>query len=324
MHLIPNSGKRFWIIAILLIVTSSSILNFLDSGTYKTEEKSQKIYDGVKTEEKITLYVLLSEFDSASQTLKARLWFTPPQKYGIISNDSVQLKYDTSILVAASKIEHNNSDDSWYWTSGEYLRRIDIELDADNQEFATRTKDSWFPFDRYSATLTGSISFCTKGCETKKLTDDVWESLPVEVVPYTASLPGWSSTFRLSNFIDESPKESFSAGRNFISHISLYRTPLNIGLTFLIALIFIGGGLSMLFLFRSILMNHRPPTLSGLIWAGSTAFTMIQTRNVIPGAPRIGVKFDLFIFYPSLILCFISGGLMFYHWISKDTWSREL
>jgi len=71
-------------------------------------------------------------------------------------------------------------------------------------------------------------------------------------------------------------------------------------------------------------MSHRPPTLSGLIWSGSTAFTMIQTRNVIPGDPRIGVKFDLFVFYPSLILCFVSGGLMFYHWVTKDTWSREL
>ena len=89
-------------------------------------------------------------------------------------------------------------------------------------------------------------------------------------------------------------------------------------------LIFFGGGLSMLFLFRSILMNHRPPTLSGLIWAGSTAFTMIQTRTVIPGEPRIGVKFDLLIFYPSLVMCFISGGLMFHYWITKETWSREL
>jgi hypothetical protein len=144
------------------------------------------------------------------------------------------------------------------------------------------------------------------------------------MLPYTAALPGWSSTLKLDNFMGENREESFLAGENFISRITLYRTPLNIGLTFLIAMIFIGGGLSMLFLFRSILMNHRPPTLSGLIWAGSTAFTMIQTRSVIPGTPRIGVKFDLFIFYPSLILCFISGGLMFYHWISKDTWSREL
>jgi len=32
----------------------------------------------------------------------------------------------------------------------------------------------------------------------------------------------------------------------------------------------------------------------------------------------------LFIFYPALLTCFISGGLMFYHWITKETWSREL
>jgi hypothetical protein len=107
-------------------------------------------------------------------------------------------------------------------------------------------------------------------------------------------------------------------------NIILERTSLNKALLFLLGLIFLGGGFSLLILFRSILMSHRPPTLSGLIWAGSTAFTMIQTRTIIPGEPRVGVMFDLFIFYPALLTCFISGGLMFYHWITKETWSREL
>jgi hypothetical protein len=324
MHLIPNSNKRFWIVAILLIIISTSALNLLDSGTYNVEKKSQKIFESVNADDKILLFLMLKDYDAASQTLKARVWVQPPSKYAIWLGDSVQAKFDTRIQLSASRIDHNNSNNSWYWDAADYIRAIDIELDADNDLFKSRTKDVWFPFDRYSLALTGLVNFCTSGCDTDKLADDVWESLPIELVPYTSALPGWSSTLKLSHFADETPDEGFANGETFISQMSLYRTPLNIGLTFLIGLIFVAGGLSMLFLFRSILMNHRPPTLSGLIWAGSTAFTMIQTRGVIPGSPRIGVKFDLFVFYPSLILCFISGGLMFYQWISKDTWSREL
>jgi len=324
MHLIPNGSKRFWTVAILLIVSSATFLNILDSGKYTVEQDTAKIFDSVRPEEKISLYVMLKNYDAASQTLSARLWFQPPNKYATSLGDSVQARYETKIQISASKIDYNNPDNTYYWYENDYIRGIDVELDADNAVFDSRLKDVWFPFDRYSVTLNGLIEFCVDGCDSEKLSDDVWESLPVELIPYTASLPGWSSTIKLGRLIGESKASGFTEGGYFYSQMSLYRTPLNVGLTFLIALIFIGGGFSMLLLFRSILLEHRPPTLSGLIWAGSTAFTMIQTRSVIPGAPRIGVKFDLFIFYPSLILCFISGGLMFYHWISKDTWSREL
>ena len=324
MHFTKNSNSRFWTIAVLLLLGSISTLNLLDNGEYAVEKKSQKIFETVKKENKIQLFVMLRNFDETSQTLKARVWFVPPDKYSNYLSDTVQAKVDTRISVAASKVDYNNGDNYGYFYERDLIGAIDIELDADNVVFQTREREDWFPFDRYSVTLNGYIDFCVEACDNEDFADNIWESLPIEIVPYTNSLPGWSSTLKIDNWVDETTEESFSKGSNFLSRITLYRTPLNIGLTFLIALIFVGGGLSMLLLFRSILMSHRPPTLSGLIWSGSTAFTMIQTRNVIPGAPRIGVKFDLFIFYPSLILCFASGGMMFYYWISKDTWSREL
>ena len=325
MHLKPSAKMRFWLVAILLIVTSIGILNLLESGTYDLEEKTTKIYEQVKDQDKITILVSLKEFDAPSQTLKARLWVIPPDKYGTVLGDSFQVKFDTRIQVDASKIDHNTeADNISFWPRLESLRAIDIELDASNYEVESRDKDTWFPFDRYSVDLSGIIEFCVEGCDSEKLADDIWESLPIEVRPYTASLPGWSAKFRAGQYADESVESVFTDGTFFKSSVILYRTQLNIALTLLLGVIFLGGGLSMLLLFRSILMSHRPPTLSGLIWSGSTAFTMIQTRNVIPGDPRIGVRFDLFVFYPSLILCFVSGGLMFYHWISKDTWSREL
>ncbi len=324
MHLNPSKKSLFWIIAAVIFFGFVTFLNVVDSGSYKLSEKSEKLLEKIDAENQISIYVQLKEFDSASQTLNARVWVVPPAKYATNLNSSVQVKYDTSIDISASSIKYNDENNSGFWRADQYLRAIDIELDADNFQIESRDNDKWFPFDRYSVNLTGSVNFRTQGSDTEDVSDDIWNSMPIAIRSYTASLSGWSAIFEMSSFENETVESSFREGQFFISNIILERTSLNKVLLFLLALIFLGGGFSMLILFRSILMSHRPPTLSGLIWAGSTAFTMIQTRTVIPGSPRIGVMFDLYIFYPALVTCFISGGLMFYHWITKETWSREL
>jgi len=323
-RLSPSKKLAFWAVSGISFILFVSFLNSLDSGSYELDSKSNRLSNRVNDSDSIIAAVQLNSFDAASQTLKARIWISPPDKYATYLGSSVQVNYDTAIDISAAKIEYGDQDNTGFWSANQYLRAIDVELDAENSIFNSRTNDSWFPFDRYSANLNGVIQFRVKGSQTSTTDDDLWESLPVKVVPYTASLSGWSSVFRWSNYNGQSVASTFNSGAGFTTDISLERTNLNKVLLFLIGFIFIGGGLSMLLLFRSILLSRRPPTLSGLIWSGSTAFTMIQTRTIIPGAPRVGVKFDLFVFYPSLVICFISGGLMFYHWVSKDTWSREL
>ena len=324
MHLGQATRFRFVSFSVIFFLSFVVFLNLLDSGTYKLNSRTEKIQTQIEFENQISVYIQLLNFDSASQTLKARIWIVPPEKYANNFDSSVQVKYDTQINISASTISYNDDDNSGFWFEKQYLRAIDVELDADNREIHTYANDKYFPLDRYSIALTGLITFRVAGSDTETSEDDIWESLPVGIQPYTASLSGWSALFKLDTFVDETVSSSFREGETFTSDIILERTSLNRVLVILIGLIFLSGGLSMLLLFRSILMTHRPPTLSGLIWAGSTAFTMIQTRTIVPGAPRIGVKFDLFIFYPSLVMCFVSGGLMFYHWVSKDTWSREL
>jgi len=337
MHLGLTKKSLFWIIAAVVFISFVTFLNAIDSGTYKLDTKSQKLQDKVDVEKRINLDVQLKEFDSASQTLKARIWVSPPKEYATQLNSSVQVLYETWVDLSAAKIDYNNGLDTGYWSANQYLRAIDLELDTDNLEIGKRDNDKtdnfqivkrdndkWFPFDRYSVTLIGNTGFRLKGGDTEDTADDVWNSFPVAIQDYTASLSGWSAEYKMSSFDNTTVDSVFLDGQHFKATITIERTSLNKALLLLLGLIFLGGGFSMLILFRSILMSHRPPTLSGLIWAGSTAFTMIQTRTVIPGAPRVGVMFDLFIFYPALLTCFISGGLMFYHWITKETWSREL
>jgi len=318
-----SQKKAFWVFSFLAIFGFSYLLNSLDSGSYLMDQESQKIND-VSVENKTTyISVQLKEFNAESQTLKARIWVYPPSDYAIALGSSVQVLYDTQLDIDAAQIDYHNQNGTTIWKENDYLRAIDVELDATNALYDTRINDKWFPFDRYSVPVSGTLQFRTAGSETETLSDDVWIVTPIRVSPYTASLSGWSSNFQYLQFEGGSIEQSLNQEGLWGVDILLNRTSLNKALLLLLSLIFISGGASMLFLFRSILIRQRPPTLSGLVWSASTAFTMIQTRTVIPGAPRVGVKFDLFIFYPALTMSFVSGGLMFYFWLTRETWSHE-
>ena len=319
----PSKKSLFWIVSGAIFLSLVTFLNALDSGSYKLDPKSESLWAQTSDQDKIGIYVQLLDFNSSSQTLKARIWLRPPEKYAYSLDSSVQVIYDTAVDISASTINYNSDGNVGYWQANQYLRAIDVELDADNSQVTSLYNDKWFPFDKYSVALTGQIRFLVKGGNTDSVKDDVWESLPIGIQPYTASLSGWSAEYKLDSFAGETVESSFKDGQYFTSDIILERTTLNKVLLLLLGLIFLSGGFSMLMLFRSIFLAPRPPSLSGLIWAGSTAFTMISTRTIIPGDPRIGVKFDLFVFYPSLVMCFISAGAMFYLWISKETWTPE-
>jgi hypothetical protein len=318
-----NRKYYFWIISVISILGFSFLLNSLDSGSYNMDPESQKINDQVDSVDVAWIAVQLKDFDPQSQTLKARVWVTPPAKYAVALGSSVQVLYDTELIMDAAEINNHNPNGGNIWNSGDLLRSIDIELDATNELYDSRTQDKWFPFDRYSIPISGILSFRTSGAETETTDDDVWEKIPLRVSPYTASLSGWSAEFRYFEFEGDTILQSLDSKGIWGIDILLDRTALNKALLILLALIFISGGASMLFLFRSILLKQRPPTLSGLVWSASTAFTMIQTRTVIPGSPRVGVKFDLFIFYPALTMSFVSGSLMFYFWLTRESWSKE-
>ena len=148
MHFGPVKKSLFWLISIVIFVGFVTFLNLLDSGTYKLDSQSQKLVEKVKVENRINLDVQLLQFDSASQSLKARVWIKPPENYATYLDSSVQVKYDTSVDISAASIDYNDENNLGFWSKDQYLRAIDLELDADNGLIASRDSDKWFPFDR--------------------------------------------------------------------------------------------------------------------------------------------------------------------------------
>ena len=177
----PSKKTLFWLISGTIFLSLVTFLNALDSGSYKLDPKSERLWVQTSDQDKIGIYVQLLDFNSSSQTLKARIWLRPPEKYAYSLDSSVQVIYDTAVDISASTINYNSDGNVGYWQANQYLRAIDVELDADNSQVKSLYNDKWFPFDKYSVALTGQIRFLVEGGNTDSVKDDVWESLPIGI-----------------------------------------------------------------------------------------------------------------------------------------------
>ena len=249
------------------------------------------------------------------------------EKFGTNFPNTVQVRQSTYISLDAATLETGLAGGSDYWQENDLIGGLDFEITATNYEYKTRTSDSYFPFDRYSATLTGMVSVQTEGVATQNnYDDDYYERLPIQYVSYTGSVANFSLAFDYAYSEVKSGKD-FSENLNdgeLGLLIKIERPILTKAIVFILGLLFMSGGVLLLFLLRAIRIKKRPAQLTGLVWGASTAFTMIQARSLFPGDPRNGVKLDLFIFYPLLSLCFISVILIFREWVRQEHTPREI
>lgn len=312
-------------IAILLFMV---LANWLDPGSTKEAprftEVAQKLDARCTTDEGsecVYAYVQLLSFDPESMYLDGRILIYPPAKFAEPFGSSVQALYATDIYLDAAKVDAGPLNENLYYNQYDYIRAIDFTIDVTSQEWSTRTSDNYYPFDHYSSFIQGRVEFITDPGETDSPDDDERTVLPINVVQYSTVLPNWTveyDTDYLNSKNTLTDIVNYQSGGDFTTVFRIERSQLTILIVALLGLIFLGGAFSMLLLIKSIMHNSKPSSLTGLVWAGSTAFTMIQTRTLMPGDPRLGVKFDLLIFYPSIAICFVSALVMLNLWMKAD------
>lgn len=292
------------------VLLVSLVFNYSDPGKINVSPKLSKLNDSLP-EDSYSLYVQVLSFDEIHQTAKMRLYIYPPARLGNAFASSVQTYKRTQLNLDAARIESEQGD--LLWDSGEFMRAVDFEIDATNEAYKKFTNDTYFPFDQYSLRSMAQIEIQTQGEETSNTADDVWTSPPVRIVPYTSVLPGWTLNYdsvgKLSNL-----KSEFANGQASFE-IQVTRPSLHKTIAVVISLIFFLGSLAISIYAVSLLTKRKKPEVEGLVWAASTVFALIQTRSILPNNPRVGVKLDLLIFYPSLILTFLSSALIFVNWL---------
>jgi len=324
---------RFWAFFTILFVGMGLTLNQIDAPTVLEDQ----LFSQVNTKctlnsadfpsgECVKAYVQIERFNSESQMLYGKIFFEFPETFGSNYPSSVQVNQPTYLSLDVASLDTNLPGTQDRWERYDMLGALDFSLSASNMEFKNRISDSYFPFDHYSAEIRGNFDVQSKGVDTADASDDVWETLPIQYTNYTSSVANYQFTFDYAYSSDKNSKnfDPNLVDSNLALIIKVERPLLTQVIVFILGLLFLSGGVLLLFLLRAIRVKKRPAQLTGLVWGASTAFTMIQARSLFPGDPRNGVKLDLFVFYPLLSLCFISVILIFREWVRQEHVPREI
>jgi len=325
--------SRFWAFFAFLFFGMGTALNQIDAPTvleddlfYEVNQKCILKIEDFPSRECVKAYVQLERFDSESQMLYGKISFEFPKVFGTNFPSSVQVNQPTYLTLDVASLDTNLPGSQERWERYDMIGSLDFSLSASNWEYENRVSDSYFPFDNYSAEIGGNIAVQAEGQDTDATSDDVWETLPIQYINYTRSVANYQFVFDYAYSIDKNKKE-FDPNlddSNLTMIIKVERPLLTQAIVFILGLLFLSGGVLLLFLLRAIRVKKRPAQLTGLVWGASTAFTMIQARSLFPGDPRNGVKLDLFVFYPLLSLCFISVILIFREWVRQEHTTREI
>lgn len=314
--LIKLKKKRSRVLISLIFAYSSILalillLNFADYGKVGITDRLGQLNQQAE-EDPATLYLQVTSFDEVRQVGKLRMFIYPSTNYANQFSSSVQTYFRTQLRLDAAHLE--NTKESLIWNAGEYIRAIDFEIDATNEAFPKYSNDSYFPYDRYSLRSTASLEIQTEGEATETEDDDVWFAPKMRLIPYTSILPGWTINY---DFHGEpaTAEEQFSNGEVGLE-IRIQRSGLHQIITLLLSLMFLISSLGIAYYAIRVQMGKIDPDIEALIWAASSIFALIQTRSVIPNNPRVGVKWDLIVFYPSLALAFVGGAFVFISYIA--------
>ena len=308
-------------------------LNQLDTPTAIQEELFNKVNNECTLDEKeyplgqcVFAYVQIEQFNSESQMLFGKVFFEFPTEYANNFPSSVQLNQPTYLSLDVASLETNLPGSQERWERYDMLGALDFSISASNWEYGSRTRDSYFPFDHYSAEMRGTFEVQASGVDTVQTSDDSWETLPIQFLNYTSSVANYQFTYDYAYSNDKEAKDFDPnlSDSDLVLIIKVERPLLTQAIVFILGLLFLSGGVLLLFLLRAIRVKKRPAQLTGLVWGASTAFTMIQARSLFPGDPRNGVKLDLFVFYPLLSLCFISVILIFREWVRQEHTPRDI
>lgn len=329
MHKFKLANVKFWSLVILLVAAFSFSLWKIDSGSvYEAkrmedfnlefnqlcDSRSDEFFQDGCTD----IYFQLVNVDPEKQYLDGVIYIYPPEKFGQPLTNSSQALQSTDVYLDSLFIDTGGLNEDLIFNKGDYIRGIKFSLDLSNKEYESRNNDRYYPFDRYSADVSGRVEFLIP--EESNVEEFLRVGSPIISRDYTAVVSGWNIEMDYDYLNSDLPyvsgTQEFQQSGGFFNTFRIERSDLTKTIVIIFAIIFLGGSISLLVLLRSILMSHKKPTITGLVWAGSTTFTLIQTRNLLPGNPRSGVLFDLVVFYPSIIICFVSSIVILKLWIN--------
>lgn len=271
----------------------------------------------------VNVFYQLTGFDSERQMANVTTYIWPSLDIATPFSSSTVADIDLSLF-----IDEVGGQGFYEFNAGQPIAGIETKIDATNPYSLQRSIDSYYPFDSYSLTLYTQVN---ERIETLDGFDVV--PLPTFEDTYSTAVPGFQ--VRLTKEHDESffsgePRaEDFPFVEKAIEQRvnGLVMTTAIISRNFsvkiiavLVALYCLIIALSLGFMTLQILQRDRPPSMQVLIWAAANALGLIQVRDLLPGKPRIGITFDIVVYFPSLTATLMSTVALFIIWSYREDW----
>jgi hypothetical protein len=332
----PELRRRRRIIAmataagfLALSMVASLLILVFDSSSSGQPIQKDSLWDEITPESAdvesrfVNVFYQLTGFDSERQTAEVTTYVWPSMDIATPFSSSTVADLDLSVF-----IDEVGGQGFYEFDAGQPIAGIETKIDATNPYSLTRSMDTYYPFDSYSLTLYTQVS------ERVPLGDD-YDVVPLPAFEdtYSTAVPGFQ--VRLTKEHDESffaiePRsEDFPFVEKAIEQRmnGLVMTTAVISRNFsvkiiavLVALYCLIIALSLGFMTLQILQRDRPPSMQVLIWAAANALGLIQVRDLLPGKPRIGISFDIIVYFPSLTATLCSTVALFIIWSYREDW----
>lgn len=174
-----------------------------------------------------------------------------------------------------------------------------------------------YPFDKYQG----------KFFVSSRLDQSNSDVYPLDVQDVSTALTGFSAKVGYLSFTSETAnpaeiQDDISQGVALIEW-NLARGFSSIFATFLLGGLMLVGAMSSVLLTHAILRRRRPPSLNSLVWLAAFLFALFQVRSQLPGNPPSGVRFDMLVFFPTILLLTTLILINVNLWVKREDWEME-
>lgn len=269
------------------------------------------------------VFYQISGFDSERQIANVTTYVWPSPDIAIPYSSSTITDIDLSVFV-----DEVGGSGVYEFSAGQPVTGIETRVDATNPYDLGRSMDSFYPFDEYSLTLYTEVSEIVEGENGPEIVP-----LPTFEDSYTTAVPGYqvklkkeheesffSGEIRSDDFpFVESANEQRLNGMAMTTAIISRNFAVKI-IAIIVAIFCLIIAFSLCFMTLQIVQRDRPPSMQVLIWAAANSLGLIQVRDLLPGRPRIGIMFDVVVYFPALTATLLSTVALFLLWAYRDDW----
>jgi hypothetical protein len=161
-----------------------------------------------------------------------------------------------------------------------------------------------FPFDSYNTHLFASAERTSGPSPTP---------IPVVFVPFPEGVSGYDAVFS-----GVSTGQGSGSGQNAQMVMDFTRDDDAIAVTIFVGIISVVSAAVVLFVAAAVALGRMDRKLGRtVVMATAATFSLIALRQVIPDAPHVGVDYDIFAYYSTVIAAFLSFIVCVIRWLSS-------